>query len=140
MSKFELRITIDKKTKRVTILDGESGRQYYGNTVMLLAGGPPNDSTGTMRLMYGNTNVLADIMEEQVFDSAVEGQQTGDFTQHMGFHKLYLAILAGIFKALLNFIPIPFPKHPNQIAPEELLERWKKEEEEKEESWPRWNM
>ncbi|NIS75690.1 MAG: hypothetical protein GTO08_10515, partial [Deltaproteobacteria bacterium] len=90
--KFKVTIEIDSEAKKVLIVDEKSGRAYEMGSVMILAGGPTKDGNqSSCMLTYGNSNVFADIVEDQVFRSAVEKS----WGEHALFDKIYYGVLAG---------------------------------------------
>lgn len=117
--KFRVIVEIDSEKKEVLIVDEESGRAYEMGSVVILAGGPTRSGNrSTCMLAYGNTNVFADIVEDQVFRTAVEKS----WDEHVLFDKIYYGVLAGKFLCKLKGISLELPLHPNQIDPEEMLE------------------
>jgi hypothetical protein len=133
--KFKVIIEIDSDNNEVLIFDEESGRAYEMGSVMILAGGPTKrGNNSSCMLTYGNSNVLADIVEDHVFRTAVEKS----WNEHILFDKIYYGILAGKFLCKIRGIPLELPCHPHELDPETLLEMLEelereKREEEKEE-------
>lgn len=135
--KFKITIEIDGDRKKVFIFDEKSGRAYEMGSVMIMAGGPTEGGNmSTCMLAYGNTNVFADIVEDQVFRTAVEQS----WSEHVLFDKIYYGILAGKFLCNLKGVPIELPEHPSGVDAETVLEMLKELEREKDEDEKREKM